>query len=256
MLAVVFFPWSTARFLLKPAIGPQPRDRLLDRIGFWRAVIGLAAVAVASTPYLSVRAVLGNAQEKALLTAQYAMIGLPLAFFVLLAATRSAYRHEFVGRTPRLVRRVATVIACYGVLFGYAFAVMGFFSLFNGELRGVQALLALASLPGLILTGLWCAVFFACTIYWAARTSFWLGEMHPLLAPVGSVVLVLVVTARETYLRETNGLPSPLWLSLNICGLISTLALAFWEYRHLRASGYRFREGPNPTYRPPVATSR
>jgi hypothetical protein len=60
--------------------------------------------------------------------------------------------------------------------------------------------------------------------------------MNPLLAPVGSVVLVLVVTGQETIAWDTKGVPPPLWLGLNICGLISTPVLAFYEYRHLRSS--------------------
>ena len=248
VLAVVFLPWQTARFLLKPQVGPQPRDRLLDRLGFWRAAIGLAVVALTSLDYLTPGQIVDNVQDKTVLTELYALVGVPLALLVLFVATRSAYRRQLIPGTLRLLRRAGIGIACHYVPLGLFFAIIGYVKLISGigdTDSGPRALLLLAGVLVMILFGLWCGVFWPCVIYWGARTSFWLSEAHPLFAPVGSVVLVLVVTGQETIAWDTKGVPSPLWLGLNICGLISTLVLASFEYRHLRSSGYRFRGGPN-----------
>lgn len=248
----MFLPWSTAKFLLKPGVGPQPRDRLLDRLGFWRAAAGLVLVVVASRSYLSPQAVLGNVHEKTRLTALYALAGIPLAFLVMLVVTRSVHRRRLVAGTPRLLRRVGIGIACSCVPVASVFAFVGVLVLLDGDgdqvkkVTGVWALLALIATPGILAMFLWCAVFSVCTVYWLARTSFWLSELHPLLAPVGSVVLAVVVSAQEIYLWKTEGVPPALWLGLNIGGVLSTLVLGFFEYRHLRASGHRFREGPGP----------
>ncbi|MDA3645432.1 hypothetical protein LZ318_18970 [Saccharopolyspora indica] len=251
IIAAVFLPWSTAKFLLKPGVGQLPRDRLLDRLGFWRAATGLLVVVVASGAYLSPLDVLSNVQAKTQLTAGYALAGIPLVFLVVLAVTRSVHRRRFVASVPRLLRRVGIGLACCFVPLVGVFAFVGSFSLLDGngdgQITGVWGLVAfLLAVPGFFTVVPWCAVFFACTVYWLARTGFCLGELHPLLAPVGSVGLALVVSVREVYLWNTEGVPAVLWLGLNIGGLLSTLVLGFFEFRHLRAGGHRFREGPDP----------
>lgn len=78
------------------------------------------------------------------------------------------------------------------------------------------------------------------------RTSFWMGEIHPLLAPIGSTILMLLITGQEIGGGDTKGVPVPLWLTLNLCGAASALVLAVFEYRHVWSIGYQFRSGPDP----------
>ncbi|WP_433870875.1 hypothetical protein [Saccharopolyspora sp. CA-218241] len=247
VLAVVFLPWQAAKFLHKPAVGRDPRGRLLDRLTFWRAAVGLAVVVFASHEHQTVREVLGNVQDKTEQTGLYALIGLPAVFLVLLLVTRAAHRWQLLARVPRLLRRALIGFASIWSPIVWFAAFYGFATLVEGW-TDTDSLLRLAViLGGIALTlfcALWSSVFLTCTLYWAARTSIWLSELHPLLAPVASVGLVLVVSGLEIHGGDTKGLPYWLWLGLNLCGLVSTLVLAFFEYRHLRSAGYRFRDGP------------
>ncbi|MBB5152860.1 hypothetical protein BJ970_000394 [Saccharopolyspora phatthalungensis] len=251
MIVTVVFPWLMAKFLLKPGVGPLRDDRFLDRLGFWRAAVGLVVIVVATYPFQSPGTVLGSNVTKMWLTASYAMLAVPLPFLVLLIATRSGHRVQLLRGALRLLRRMA--LASTGFLL-----LIGIFLVFGRE-GGTSYKVAETSLPGLpgflvgvlkvfgVVGGLcWLAIFILCTIYWAARTGFWLSEIHPLLAPVSTTIVMLLINGREIIEFDTRGVPGSLWLTLNLCGTASALVLAVFEYRHLHSIGYRFRSGPQP----------
>lgn len=242
VIVYLVFPWLTAKFLYKPRVGPRRRNRTLDRLAFWRSVVGLLAVLVATSGYLSPFVIFGDNYVRALRTAGYAMLAAPLPFLVLLAVTQSGYRSQLLPGGRRMLGRGALALATFGLPLALLFATGGGHYAIDspGELLLVLIMLVVIG---------WYATFSVCTIYWAARTSFWTSEIHPLLAPVASVFFVLLITGQEIIKLDTKGVPTPLWLALNLCGLASTLTLAVFEYRHARSAGFRFRGGPQPVLR-------
>ncbi|MEV0082339.1 hypothetical protein [Saccharopolyspora sp. NPDC050642] len=243
VIAHLVFPWLAARFVYKPRVGRQQRDRVLDRLAFWRSAVGLLAVLVTTNAYLSPFMVLGDNYAKALRTAAFAMLAAPLPFLVLLAVTRSGYRYELLPGGRRMLGRGALALAAFALPLALLLATDGG-SYEVTTLAGLLVALIVVAVIG------WYAAFCLCTLYWAARTSFWISEIHPLLAPVASSFFVLLITGQEIISLDTKGVPAPLWLGLNLCGVASTLVLAVFEYRHAWLTGYRFRGGPRPVAAP------
>ncbi|MEV0056126.1 hypothetical protein AB0H34_37270 [Saccharopolyspora shandongensis] len=243
-IVTLILPWLAARFVFKPRISTLPKDRLLDRLAFWRSAAGLLVVVTASMAWREPFDVVGETFSKAFMTAWYAALALPLSFLVMLGTTRSGYRAELLRGGLRLLGRVALGA-------GAITLPIAPFVLLDGEEVSINTggkLLVFILVVLFIVC--WYAPFWVCTIYWAARTSFWTSEIHPLLAPVASSFLVLLITGREMVKPDTESLPVPLWFTLNICGVLSTLTLAVVEYRHARANGFRFRYGPRPVAAP------
>jgi hypothetical protein len=46
VILTVLLPWLVARFLYKPRVGPTREDRILDRLAFWRSMVGIVVVAI------------------------------------------------------------------------------------------------------------------------------------------------------------------------------------------------------------------
>ncbi|MBQ0924100.1 hypothetical protein [Saccharopolyspora endophytica] len=236
-------PWRAARFLLKPRVGPFRQDRTLDQLAFWRSAIGLAVIILAAHPWRTAGAVLESTTEKTLVTAGYAMLAVPLPFLALLIATRHGHRTELLRGVPRLLGRAALALIGPLGFFGMLFAFDGY----DGRTPTGPDFLSIA---GIVLTMTWLIILSACAVYWAARTGFWLSEVHPLLAPIGTTLVMLVVTSKELVEFNTEGTPVAVWLTLNLGGAATALALSTYEYRHLRSIGHRFRTGPQPVATP------
>ncbi|MFB4292455.1 hypothetical protein ACBI99_32760 [Nonomuraea sp. ATR24] len=256
VIATVLFPWMTAKFLYKPRVGPSPKDRMLDRLAFWRSIVGLGVILVATSHYQDVW---GNIIQKAMETGRLAVILLPLALLAIFVVTRSGLRAQLLPGVLRLIGRSVLALALFYLPIVLIFAAAGnlsFASLANGEAEftsdidinasGSAALWVLVAILAAIVLVPWFFGLWYCTIYWAARTGFWMGEVHPLLAPIGTTVLMLLISGQELITRDTKGVPDWLWLTLNLCGAATALVLAVLEYRHLRSTGYRFRNGPEP----------
>lgn len=251
VIATVLLPWLTAKFLLKPQVGPLRKDRVLDRLTLWRAVVGLLVIVVTTSRWRSTGDVVSSTVEKTWLTAGYAAVMVPLPFLVLLLATRSGNRTQLLRGALHLLKRAAFastgLLVFLGILLifgrddGKQYKV---FDVPNPDLA--TFLLGALAIAGIVAGFLWLWLFILCTFYWAARTGFWLSEIHPLLGPVGTTCVMLVISGQELIGFDTEGVPSPLWLTLNLCGVATALALSVFEYRHLRSIGYRFRAGPQP----------
>lgn len=236
-------PWRAARFLLKPRVGPFRQDRTLDQLAFWRSAVGLAVIILAAHPWRTAGDVLESTTEKTLVTARYAMLAVPLPFLALLIATRHGHRKELLRGVPRLLGRAALALIGPLGIFGMLFAFDGY----DGRTPTGPDFLPIA---GIVLTMTWLIILSACAVYWAARTGFWLSEVHPLLAPIGTTLVMLVVTSKELVEFNTEGTPVAVWLTLNLGGAATALALSTYEYRHLRSIGHRFRTGPQPVATP------
>lgn len=239
----VLLPWRAARSLLKPQVGPFREDRALDRLAFWRSTIGLAVIILAAHPWRTAGDVLESTTDKTLTTAATAMLALPLSFLALLIATRHGHRKELLRGVPRLLGRAALALIGPLGFFGMIFAFDGY----DGRTPTGPDFLPIA---GLVLTMTWLIILSACAVYWAARTGFWLSEVHPLLAPIGTTLVMLVITCAELVEFNTEGTPVAVWLTLNLVGAATALALSTYEYRHLHSIGHRFRTGPQPVATP------
>ncbi|TMR20254.1 hypothetical protein ETD86_18960 [Nonomuraea turkmeniaca] len=256
VIATVLFPWMTAKFLFKPRVGPLRKDRMLNRLAFWRSVVGLGVILIATSRYQDVWA---NIIRKAMETGRLALVLLPLPILVIFIVTRSGHRIQLLPGVLLLIGRAALALTFFYLPIVLIFAAAGELSidsLANGDAQfqrdidvnasGAAALWLLAAIGLAFVLVPWFLCFWYCTIYWAARTGFWMGDIHPLLAPIGTTSLMLLISGQEIIARDTNGVPDWLWLMLNLCGAATALVLAIFEYRHLRSTGYRFRNGPEP----------
>lgn len=242
-------PWLAAKRAFKPPVGSTPEERRLDRLAFWRTMLGLITVVIATHHYRNVLEVLASATAKTYDTLQYALALPPLAFLAVFLLTRRDRRRTLWPRVRRyLVRGVPGLLV---LLMPFLLSQL-YLWLNDGD----------GTIPGSavglreILIFIWAACFYGCTLYWATRTGLWISDMHPLLAPVGSTLVMLLVSGQELISLERNGVPSWLWLTLNISGVVSSLTLAVMEYRLLRTMGYRWREGPDPVTGPQGQLSR
>src|ERR1700754_3448768 len=102
VIATVLFPWMTAKFLFKPRVGLSREDRMLDRLAFWRSVVGLGVILVATSRYQDG---LGNIIRKAMETGRLAVVLLPLAILAIVIVTRSGHRCQLLAGMLVLIRR-------------------------------------------------------------------------------------------------------------------------------------------------------
>lgn len=254
----IVLPWRTSKALFKTGTAETGRDRQLERIAFWRSAAGLLTVTVATRGYRSTWENIGEALEKARTNALYAMCAAPLVLAVLYFATHPEFRHRLRSGIRSLLKRLGFFVISIAPIFG-AF-VGGFFLLPDSGPQGQPAELTEPwqgwLLGALILLAIWGSVYVSCTIYWAARTCFWTSAVHPLFAPAGSALLAAVVfavelaegLAAETPAERFDGVPTPIWLTLNLFGVATTLLLAVAEYRHIRGKGIGWTTGPDPAF--------
>lgn len=104
----------------------------------------------------------------------------------------------------------------------------------------------LVGLPAFV----WSVTFGFLTLYWAARTAGWVGEVHPMLAPICTVLVTVSAVLNKTVYDLLYGLPDRpdevpfgIVVMLSLGGLAATAALAAAELRHLRALGFGMRTG-------------
>ncbi|MER7081071.1 hypothetical protein [Saccharopolyspora kobensis] len=256
-IAAVVLPWFAARSLFKPKVGALRKDRMLDRLSFWRAALGLAVIALATFPYPRYWSEIPfNTYLKATKTGGYALLLLPPAFLVMLIVTRSGHRVRLMRGALRTLGYAVLALAAFylPIVWFLRDDLSRLFvdgthefnplpSFLSGRLGAAEVLFVVFLV---VFLGPWYLGFWYCTIYWAARTGFWIGALHPLLTPIATTSVMLLITTKEIIKPETNDVPHPLWLALTLCGAASSLLLAVFEYQHLRSTGHRFRSGPEP----------
>jgi hypothetical protein len=236
---IPILPWDTAKAALKPDTGDDPGAKRLDRLGFWRSVAGLGVVFLASVDYRSVRDVLiGDQGAKVATNAALGLFAVPVLVGVLFFASPARFRPDLLAGVRRMLVRVAVAVVTVGVPILLLFVVVP-----DGDMSVPVAIAA-------VVGGVWFLVYFLCVLYWAARTAFWIGECHPMLAPVAASLVVCVVTVNDLVGWDSNGVPLGVWLMLSGAGLVSTLVLAAAEYRHIRDTGVRLTTGPAPLFQP------
>ncbi|MET8008227.1 hypothetical protein [Nonomuraea glycinis] len=243
-VALILQPWLAAKLVFKPGVRPLREDRILDRLAFWRATVGLATIVVIGYQYQGIFHPGVNSFWKMVQTGAIALLLPPLSLLLMLVITRAGHRAQLLPGARRLLVRAAPALAVICLPF-FLLSLNPNLSN-NGDAEGAGILVLLIALPFLLL---WYCCFWGCTIYWAARTGMWTGEINPLLAPIGSTLIMLLLNVSELITGDSNGLPHWIWLTLNLCGTVTSLLLSFAEYRRLRSIGYRFRGGPVPVTR-------
>lgn len=252
----IALPWQASKALFKPAAVRSGRDELLERIAFWRSAAGLLTVTLATRGYRSAWDNLGEALEKARMNAIYAMCAAPVVLVVLHVVTRPEFRHRVRSGILGLLKRLGHFALSIAALVGAAAG--GVFLLPDdgrpGQVTELTEAWQVWLMFAVLLLVAWGTAYVTCTTYWAARTCFWTSEVHPLFAPSGSALLAAAVFAVELAgnlaakapADRFDGVPVPLWLTLNLCGLATTLLLAVAEYRHILGKGVGWTTGPDP----------
>lgn len=231
-------PWETAKSALKPDNGDDEQAKKLDRLGFLRSVAGLVAVFVLSVDYRPAKDILvGEPGAAAASNVALALAAVPVCVAVLFVASPARFRPDLRAGLWKLLRRAGIAVGTVGP------PVILVFALNSADV--ISRLPALAILV-VVVAAIWFLVYFLCVVYWTARTVFWVGELHPMLAPLVASLILCVLTVDTLVRWDNNGLPVGVWLMTVGCGLVSTIGLAIAEYRHLRDSGIRLRTGPNP----------
>ncbi|MCX2730372.1 hypothetical protein OOZ19_08975 [Saccharopolyspora sp. NFXS83] len=244
-------PWRTAKALYKPAQATDSRARTLERIAFWRSVAGLATVIIVTSGHRTFWDNVLEATGKTATTARFAMYAAPFVLLLLFFATRADFRRRFRAGVAHILRRL--LLGALTTIVPVVVLVAAFFGLAGpgGRRAAAEDLTRweVLLLVTLVLLMLWILLYSICTAYWAARTSFWTSDVHPLLAPTGSALLAASISVVEVVGRlheQQPEVPAHLWYPLNASGLVTTLVLATAEYRHLRGSGIGWSTGPDP----------
>ncbi|MGW0893763.1 hypothetical protein [Saccharopolyspora sp. NPDC002578] len=247
----IVLPWQLARALFRP-YAVDKETRTLERVAFWRSASGLLTVSIATGLYQkSVLENLTEASEKTFWTALLALCVVPVVLPLLFFATHRRFRGRFGAGFSRLGGRLlaglGTVVIPVAVAVG---CIVALWAGSDGEETQVitEGWQYAVGLTAFLFVG-WLAGYALCFVYWAARTAMWTSDVHPLLAPVISAALAVTMTGIEFVGRWTTAqdpVPDELSYALNLCGLVTTLALAFVEYRHLRGTGIGWLTGPDP----------
>ncbi|MFB9908759.1 hypothetical protein [Allokutzneria oryzae] len=231
-------PWYTAKAVFKPLVGSGRRDELLDRLAFWRSVVGLLVVVFATIDWRLPENVLLDTYGKVAQTA-FLSLGVAVVLWLGICAINPG-RARIVRRTVRVVVRIMSAGLAIFIL-PLVFLSVGLYAVgahLRPEVTGSGVFWAL-------LPFFWLLVHALCVVYWAARTCLWISDVHPLLGPLGSAVLTALVTVNETLEGDSKGVPYSLWLVLNLFGLATALILAHAEYRHIRSTGVELTADPD-----------
>ncbi|MEU4768978.1 hypothetical protein AB0H12_37595 [Actinosynnema sp. NPDC023794] len=237
-------PWGAAARLFRV---PPPADSpALGRVSSWRSVLGLLTLIVLGR---GDRGVVDTLNEdgwgKTVENVIIALAIVPVAVLLLYLRTH---------REPRAGLRLRPVIGKIALLLLTTFGAMAPIvlvvtnDLFD-TLKPTDFGTAVLALFGGLLAiayALWVAVYVGCAAWWAVRGSCFIGEFHPLLGPAVTTAVVVTATAVELVEADTNGVSDPVWLTLTLGGLVTTLVLAAVEYSMLRARRIGWRTGPRP----------
>ncbi|MFI9810749.1 AEC family transporter [Saccharothrix variisporea] len=238
-------PWEVAERLFRPEGDPSRRDRLLQRLTWWRSLLGLVTVVVLGAGDRTFwQALEEEAWQKASKNVVLAFFLVPVSMLVVYLLTERPRRRAFT-LWPVARKLVLLAVTAYGLMAPIILVATG--TIPRDWVDSVVDSLGVLKLPlGLFILGygLWVAVYLGCTAFWASRTSCWSGEFHPLLAPTVTAVVVTTFTVVTLVENDTKGVDRDLWLFLTFGGLATTLALALAEYVRLRRDGYRWRTGP------------
>ncbi len=255
--------WYAAKRLLSPKDIFGVSDARISRLGFFRSFAGLLTIAVAT---VRIRGANGFTADSILHITEALVIGVVSVFAcIIFTVAVSRSRGVLIARAWRPILRMALT---FGPLFGAD--ALGHLPavthLLNMKHPSIRASFVASSAGWLVLLAFWLVFFALWALYYSVRYLYCAGEVHPLLAPLVTIVTVGILTAVEiaranrfsgldTLLtgitgREKGALlhPAPpgVVLALTLGGCFTTTILAVFEWRSISMqNGITLREVPN-----------
>lgn len=232
----------------KAAYKPSPEGmETLERVGFWRSLIGLATTVLVSIDVRPVSdVVVDDTGTNVIRNAILGLLAVPASMLLVYFLTHREARRElrFLPVFGRVALLITTVFMPVYLITEYLMDTDLPFT-HDTEITVVNSVGTILML-GLLL---WWPPYMLSAIYWAGRTYCWVGEFHPLLAPTVTAGMTTVLTIIDVAAWKSNGLPVNTWLTLVVTGAITTLILAAVEYVKLVRRGVGWRTGPR-THQP------
>jgi hypothetical protein len=261
---VLVTAWYAAKRLLSPKDIFGISDKRISRLGFFRSLAGLLTIAVAT---VRIRGANGFTADSILHITEALVIGVLSVFAcIIFAVVVSRSRGALIARAWRPILKMALT---FGPLFGAdALGRLPTVThLLNMKHPSIRAAFVVSSAGWLVLLAFWLVFFALWALYYSARYLYCAGEVHPLLAPLVTIVAVGILTAVEiaranrfsgpdTLLTKITGrekgpvllhqAPPGLVLALTLGGCFTTTILAIFEWRSISThNGIILREVPN-----------
>ncbi|GAB3935701.1 hypothetical protein GCM10029976_046320 [Kribbella albertanoniae] len=92
----------------------------------------------------------------------------------------------------------------------------------------------------------WWIVYLFFLLYWIGRTVMWIGEVHPMLAPLAAVLIVLTAFVNKLLYYRADEIPYIWWMVMTSAGVVTTCALAVAEIAAQRKAGLHLTRGAEP----------
>jgi hypothetical protein len=263
-VVVLVTAWYAAKKLLSPRDIFGVSDGQISRLGFFRSFAGLLTIAVAT---VRIREASGFTADSILHISEALVIGIVSVFAcIIFAVAVSRSRGALIAGVWRPIFKMALT---FGPLFGAD--ALGHLPavtrLLNMKHPTIRASFEVSSAGWLVLLAFWLVFFALWALYYSARYLYCAGEVHPLLAPLVTIVAVGTLTAVEiaransfsgpdTLLAKFTGrekgpvllhqAPPGLVLALTLGGFFTTTILAVFEWRSISMhNGITLREVPN-----------
>jgi hypothetical protein len=276
---VIFTAWYAAKKLLSPKDIFGISDKQISRLGFFRSFAGLLTIVVTTLPFRGASRVIAGSIFHIVEAIAIGVIAVIACIIFAVMITPS--RRELVARTWRPLSKM--VMTFGSLIAGDALGHLPMVSrLLNMKHPPAAAFVSIAGL--LILLAFWLLLFALWALYYSARYLYCPGEVHPLLAPLVTIVAVTIITAMEiaranrwfggleTLFGKVVGQPKPaflahpapqgLILALTLFGWLSTVILAGFEWRSISMKGVSLRKvlptrrdaSPTPTPGTPASS--
>jgi hypothetical protein len=238
-----WLPWKVTKKIFAPDDDYGVTDERVDRLGFWRAVVGLLTIIISTWPWrgdLSPFVAWAEVEEKASKSVVLALIIVVGASAITFFATPLDRRRELLKGSQRVA---------------VAGGIANVFVIANQIITAVRppvpdsGLVLLVGVP----IAIYLTFFIIFMVYYSVRYVFAVGSVHSMLSPICSCALVFVTTAGDVYKLDTKGVPPGFWLFLTFSGLATSWLLGYYELRGLHRMGVRLLGGPEPRHWPRTA---
>jgi hypothetical protein len=263
-VVVLVTAWYGAKKLLSPRDIFGVSDRQISRLGFFRSFAGLLTIGVAT---VRIRGASGFTADSILHISEALVIGVVSVFTcIIFAVAVSRSRGALIAGVWRPIFKM---VLTFGPLFGADALghLQAVTHLLNMKHPTIRASFEVSSAGWLVLLAFWLVFFALWALYYSARYLYCAGEVHPLLAPLVTIVAVGILTAVEiaranrfsgpdTLLAKFTGrekgpvllhqAPPGLILALTLGGFFTTTVLAIFEWRSISTHNeITLREVPN-----------
>jgi hypothetical protein len=249
-----------ARKVLRPKDIFDINDKRIGTLAFFRSLFGLLTVVVATVRF---RGPAGVAADDILHIAEVLAVGVIsvlgcIVLFLIVPPSRGRLPFSRGKLLRRIGRPLSKMVFTFGSMVG-AVALGGSSTVtrvLNTKHPTVRALFLDSTAGWHVVLTFWLLLFALWAVYYAARYLYCAGEVHPLLAPLVTIVAVTLIIAidtarvngwlvgfepvfRKVIGEETgplllNPAPPGLVLVLAFGGWLTTTGLAVWEWERIR----------------------